>query len=271
MSVGGDRPAGFGAIGVASPQTIRIETDADGIATLTLARPERHNAMDAVMIGELADAARELGSDDRVRVVVLTGDGRSFCAGADLNWMRAQFAAARPARIAAAETLACMLKALDELPKPLIGRIQGQAFGGGLGLIAVCDVAVGSLGSRFAFTETRLGLIPATISPYVMARMGEGPMRRVFMSGRMFDAAEACGLGLLARAVPAEDLDAAIAAEVLPYLECAPEAVAAAKALARSLGPVVDERTIAMTARQLADCWETPAAQSRIEAFLRKS
>ena len=271
MSVRGDRPAAVGAISVDSPETIRIEIDANGVATLTLARPERHNAMDAAMIGELADAAQALGRDDGVRVVVLTGEGRSFCAGADLNWMRAQLAASRETRVAEAEKLARMLKALNEVPQPLIGRIQGQAFGGGLGLIAVCDVAVGSLASRFAFTETRLGLIPATISPYVIARMGEGMARRVLMSGRMFDAAEACGLGLLARAVPGEELDAAITAQVLPYLECAPEAVGAAKALARSLGPVIDERTIVKTVEHLADCWETEAARSRIEAFLGKS
>ena len=248
--------------------TIRIDTDAEGVATLTLARPERHNAMDAVMIGELADAAAALGADDAVRVVVLTGEGRSFCAGADLNWMKAQFAAPRAARVAEAEKLARMLKALNELPKPLVGRVQGQAFGGGLGLIAVCDVAIGSLASRFGFTETRLGLIPATISPYVVARMGEGRARLVFMSGRRFGAAEARELGLLARAVTEDELDAAVAAEVTPYLACAPEAVAAAKALVRSLGPVIDEQTIAVTAGRLADCWEGEAARSRISAFL---
>ncbi|MBB4001978.1 crotonase/enoyl-CoA hydratase family protein [Aurantimonas endophytica] len=248
--------------------TIRLEVAADGIATLTLARPERHNAMDAAMIGELADAAAVLTANDAVRVVVLTGEGRSFCAGADLGWMQAQFAASRDERIREATQLARMLKSLNELPKPLIGRIHGQAFGGGLGLMAVCDVAVGSLAARFAFTETRLGLIPATISPYVIARMGEGRARRVFMSGRRFESAEAVALGLLARAVPEGDLDAAVATEVEPYLGCAPRAVAAAKALARSLGPVIDEHTIAATASRLADCWESETARSRISGFL---
>lgn len=269
MGVRGDKPVASERAGVTTYSTIRLVTDADGVATLTLARPERHNAMDAAMIGELADAAQTLGADDAVRAVILTGEGRSFCAGADLNWMQAQFAASRAGRIAQAEKLARMLKALNELPKPLIGRIQGQAFGGGLGLIAVCDVAIGDLASRFAFTETRLGLIPATISPYVIARMGEGRARRVFMSGRMFDAAEAVALGLLARMAPGAELDAAVAEEVLPYLGCAPRAVAAAKALARSLGAVIDERTIAATANQLADCWESEAARSRISAFLK--
>ncbi|HDZ73411.1 MAG TPA: enoyl-CoA hydratase, partial [Aurantimonas coralicida] len=149
--------------------TIRIETDTRGVATLTLARPDKHNAMSAVMIAELTQAAEELGADSTVRVVVLTGEGRSFSAGADLAWMKAQFTASREERITEATALARMLKALNEMPKPLIGRIQGQAFGGGLGLIAVCDVAVANDAARFAFTETKLGLIPATISPYVLA------------------------------------------------------------------------------------------------------
>ncbi|MEF2550939.1 crotonase/enoyl-CoA hydratase family protein [Aurantimonas sp. A2-1-M11] len=247
--------------------TIRIDTDERGVATLTLARPERHNAMDAAMIRDLREAAGRLGGDPAVRVAVLTGEGRSFSAGADLNWMKAQFAASRDERMAEAMHLARMLKALNELPKPLIGRINGQAFGGGLGLISVCDVAIGSDAARFAFTEAKLGLIPATISPYVLARMGEGRARRVFMSARLFDAAEAVGLGLLARAVPADDLDAAVAAEVAPYLACSPAAVAASKALARSLGPVIDEATLDATARRLADTWETADAREGVGAF----
>ncbi|MCP3055342.1 crotonase/enoyl-CoA hydratase family protein [Aurantimonas marianensis] len=251
-------------------ETIRVETDARGVATLTLARLDKHNAMNAAMIAELAKAADKLGANPAVRVVVLTGEGKSFCAGADLNWMRAQFAASREERIIEATALARMLKALNEMPKPLIGRVQGQAFGGGLGLIAVCDVAIASDGVRFAFTETKLGLIPATISPYVLARMGEGRARRVFMSARLFDADEAVSLGLLAQALPADDLDAAIEAEIAPYLACSPTAVAGAKALARSLGPVIDEATIAATARRLADIWETADAPEGVGAFFDK-
>jgi len=250
--------------------TIRIDTDDRGVATLTLARPERHNAMDAAMIGELNAAAHQLGGDPAVRVIILTGEGRSFSAGADLNWMKAQFAATREDRIAEAMKLAGMLRALNELPKPLIGRINGQAFGGGLGLISVCDVAIASDAARFAFTEAKLGLIPATISPYVLVRMGEGRARRVFMSARLFGAAEAVDLGLLAKAVPADELDAAIAAEVTPYLACSPAAVAASKALARSLGPVIDDATLEETARRLADTWETADAREGVGAFFDK-
>lgn len=179
-------------------ETIRVTTDEIGVSTLTLARPNKHNAMSGQMIAELAAAAELLANDDKVRAVVLTGEGDNFCAGADLAWMRGQASAARDERIAEARKLALALRALNELPKPLIGRINGQAFGGGLGLISVCDVAVAVDTARFGITEVRLGLIPATISPYVLARMGEGAARRVFMSARTFDANEARELGLLA-------------------------------------------------------------------------
>ncbi|MEM9009956.1 MAG: crotonase/enoyl-CoA hydratase family protein [Pseudomonadota bacterium] len=251
-------------------ETIRIETDARGVATLTLDRPERHNAMSAPMIAELTEAAETLAADPAVRAVVLTGAGESFCAGGDLTWMRAQAETDRAGRLAEARKLAMMLYALNTLPKPLIGRVNGQAYGGGIGMMAVCDVAVGADGARFGLTETRLGLIPATISPYVIARMGEGRARRVFMSARRFDAAEAVALGLLARAVPEAELDAATEAEVTPYLATAPGAVAAAKALARSLGPVIDSAVIEETARRLADTWEGDEAAEGIDAFLGK-
>ena len=163
-----------------------------------------------------------------------------------------------------------MLRALNEIPKPLIGRIHGNAFGGGLGLISACDVAIGAERARFGFTETRLGIIPATISPFVLARIGEGPARRVFMSARLFDAAEARDLGLLARVVSEDDLDEAVEREVAPYLSAAPSAVAAAKALARRLGPALDDAVLDDVIRRLADTWETPEAREGITAFFEK-
>ena len=251
-------------------ETLDLSTDARGVATLTLNMPEKHNAMSAAMMAELTEAARQLGQDDAVRVVVLTGAGKSFCAGADLGWMRAQRDMDAETRKAEATKLARMLDALNTLPKPLIGRVQGNAFGGGVGMASVCDVAIGVESLKMGFTETRLGIIPATIGPYVLARMGEGRARRVFMSARLFDAAEAVDLGLLARCVPAADIDAAIEREVIPYLSCAPGAVAAAKALARELGPPIDDKVVARTVDALSARWETEEAAEGIDAFFDK-
>lgn len=251
-------------------QTIRVETDARGVATLWLARGDKHNALSAQMIDELTQAATQLGADPAVRVVVLAAEGKSFCAGGDLGWMQDQMAADAATRRAGAAALAGMLNALNELPKPLIGRIHGNAFGGGVGMMSVCDVAVGARGASFGLTETRLGLIPATIGPYVLARMGEDKARRVFMSARVFDAAEAEALNLLAYAVDPEDLDAAIEDEIVPYLQTAPKAVAAAKRLARSLGPRIDAAVIGASIDALIAVWEDDEAPEGIAAFFAK-
>jgi len=251
-------------------KTIDISVDGRGVATLTLAREDKHNALSAQMIAELTEAAGRLGSDPAVRVVVLTGAGRSFCAGGDLAWMKEQMGADAGTRGREARKLAEMLGVLDRMPKPLIGRVQGQAFGGGIGMMSVCDVAVGVEGAKFGLTETRLGLIPATIGPYVVARMGAGRARRVFMSARIFGAAEAVDLGLLAKAVPAEDLDAAIEAEVAPYLNCAPGAVAKAKALVAALEPRVNDAVVDMTIAALVDAWESDEGPEGVSAFFDK-
>ena len=250
-------------------ETIRIDRRADGVATLLLDRPEKHNAMSGPMLEELQHAADALAADEAVRVVVLTGAGESFCAGGDLSWMRAQFEATREEREAQSMKLARMLKALNELPKPLIGRVNGAAYGGGIGKMSDCDVVIAVEGAKMGLTETRLGLIPANIGPYVAARMGEGRARRVFMSARLFDASEAVELGLVAKAVPADELDEAVEAEIRPYLSCSPEAVASAKALLRHLGPVIDENVMAYTAARLADCWEGSAKEG-VSAFFEK-
>ncbi|MCH8465202.1 MAG: crotonase/enoyl-CoA hydratase family protein [Roseinatronobacter sp.] len=248
-------------------ETLEIETDDRGVAWLYLNRPEKHNALDARMIAELTTAAAHLGADPAVRVVVLGARGKSFCAGGDLGWMQAQMQADSQTRAKGARALAEMLGALNTLPKPLIGRVQGQAFGGGIGMMAVCDVAIGVEGAKFGLTETRLGLIPATIGPYVLARMGEAMARRVFMSARIFDAAEAVTLGLLARATPPEGLEDAIEAEIAPYLACAPQAVARAKALARHLGAAISAQDIEHSIAELVACWEGEEAQDGISAF----
>ncbi|HEV7320304.1 MAG TPA: crotonase/enoyl-CoA hydratase family protein [Ensifer sp.] len=251
-------------------ETIRIVTDARGVARLTLALPQKHNALSATMIGELTEAAETLSTDRAVRLVVLDAEGRSFCAGGDLGWMREQFDADRATRIAEATRLAMMFKALNEIAKPVIGRVHGNAFGGGVGLVSICDAAVASADARFGLTETRLGLIPATISPYVVARIGEGKARPLFMSARLFSAEEARAIGLVTTVVAADDLDAAIEAEIEPYLTAAPEATGRAKRLARSLGVPITEDTIAATIEQLADCWESNEAREGVGAFFEK-
>lgn len=251
-------------------ETLRLETDARGVATIWMVRVEKHNALNAQMMDELTDAAQMLGSDDSVRVVVLAAEGKSFCAGGDLGWMRSQFDATSEIKEREARRLADMLWALNFMPKPLIGRLQGNAFGGGVGMASVCDVAVGVDSLKMGLTETRLGLIPATIGPYVLARMGEAMARRVFMSARLFDASEAVTLGLLAKSVPAEDLDAAVEAEVAPYLNCAPGAVAEGKALAQSLGGTVTRAAVDLSVAALARRWESPESAEGIGAFFDK-
>ncbi|MBR9842966.1 MAG: crotonase/enoyl-CoA hydratase family protein [Rhodobacteraceae bacterium] len=251
-------------------ETVTIETDARGVATLTLNRPEKHNAMSSQMLDDLKAAADQLAKDDTVRVVILTGAGKSFCAGGDLGWMRAQMDMDPATRGREARKLAEMLQALNTLPKPLIGRVQGNAFGGGVGMASVCDVTIGTDAVLMGLTETKLGLIPATIGPYVVSRMGEAMARRVFMSARLFKAEEAVTLGLLAKAVPAEELDAAVEAEVAPYMNCAPGAVASAKALTRALGPRIDDEVIDMTIQALVTAWEGDEAPEGIAAFFEK-
>ncbi|MDE0114991.1 MAG: enoyl-CoA hydratase-related protein, partial [Albidovulum sp.] len=166
--------------------------------------------------------------------------------------------------------LASMLKAWNDLTKPVIAQVHGCAFGGGLGLIAVSDIAVAAVDTKFAFSETRLGLIPATISPYVAMRMGEAKMRRVILSARVFGAAEAMELDLVSKVVAEEEIDDAVEEEAAPFLRCAPGAVAKAKSLARSLGREIDERVIEESVSRLSECWESDEAHEGITAFFEK-
>jgi methylglutaconyl-CoA hydratase len=253
-----------------SYETVLVDRAPGGVATLTLNRPDKHNALNRQMIADLTAAAAELADDPAIRAVILTGAGNSFCAGGDLGWMRAQIDADRGTRIAAALDLARMLRALDTLPKPLVGRLHGNAFGGGVGHACVCDVNIGTTDVLMGLTETRLGLIPATIGPSVAARIGPAKARAVFMSGQRFDAAEALRLGLLTRCVPATDLDAAVEAEVTPYLACAPGAVAEAKALLCGFAPPIDDALLARTAAALARRWDSAEAAEGIDAFFQK-
>ena len=249
---------------------IDLTVDERGVAILTLQRAEKHNALSQALIDALHQSADEIAGRDDIRVVVLAASGKSFCAGGDLGWMQAQMAGDLAMKRAAAKSIADMLGALNTLPQPLVGRVQGNAFGGGVGLACVCDVVIAADHARFGLTETKLGLVPATIGPYVMARMGEARARRVVMSSRVFDAAEAKDLGIASRVVAPDQLDHAVAAEVDAYLQCAPGAVAATKAYVRSLGPVIDESVIDRSIAALITQWEGNEAKEGISAFFEK-
>ncbi len=251
--------------------TITLTTDTRGVATITLNRPDKHNAMSAEMIDELTTAAAQIDADTDIRVAVLRGAGRSFCAGGDLAWMKAQMSADSTARAAGARKLADMLGALNRLSKPLIASVHGTAFGGGVGLCCVADKVFAVEDAKFGLTETKLGLIPATIGPYVVARMGGGNARQVFMSSRAFDAVEAQRLGIVSIVTTAQDIEQAVEIEIDAYLKCAPAAVAEAKAMALSLGGAPDQATIDHSIAALIKRWEHPEANAGISAFFDKT
>ena len=252
-------------------ETITLEIDERGVAYLNLNRPDKHHALNARMISELHDAIENLANNTEVHLVILGSDGPHFCAGGDLRWMQEQMKADRATKMAEASKLSAMLTALDKMPKPVIGRVQGNAYGGGLGLICACDIAVGIEGASFALTESRLGLIPATIGPMVFRKLGWGHTRQIFMTGSKINHRRALQLGLLSLAVPADILDVTIEEEISHALKAGPKAMAAAKALLRGFSQQNDwqeQNDLAITA--LADCWETQETQEGISAFFNK-
>lgn len=250
-----------------SPETIRCLC-ADGTMRLVLNRPEKHNALNAQMIAELAEAARAIAASPGIRVVVLEAEGESFCAGADLAWMKAQFDADDAARNAEARALFGMLDALDRLPQLVIGAIHGPALGGGVGLVSVCDVAIAGPHARFALTETRLGLIPATIAPFVMRRIGPAALRAHGLHGTMLSAAEAEAIGLVSECVEDGGMGQAVERHLTRVRSCAPGAVAAAKALFRELSPFTAGE--ARMVEALSSRWRTDEARQGIAAFFGK-
>ena len=257
--------------GVAEAYTaLQLETR-NAIALITLERPEVHNAFDERLIAELTRALRAAEADDDVRAVVLLGAGQSFCAGADLNWMRKMAGFSNAQNLADARALGAMLATLAALPKPTIARVHGAAFGGGVGLVACCDIAVAAHDATFAFSEVRLGLIPATISPYVVEAIGARAARRFFLTGERFTAAEAYRIGLVHEIVPLPELDARIN-ELLGFLVSAgPCAQAEAKALLRAVAHrPIDDRITDDTARRIARVRATPEGREGVAAFLAK-
>ncbi|MBV1867296.1 MAG: crotonase/enoyl-CoA hydratase family protein [Marinosulfonomonas sp.] len=249
-------------------ETLDVQIDARGVATLMMNRADKHNALDATMIAELEQAANDLGADDAVRIVILTGAGKSFCAGGDFNWFASNVDKNRAERIAQSGTLATMFKALNEMPKPLIGRINGPAYGGGVGMVSVCDYTIGAAHSKFGLTEVRLGLLPANISPYVVKRIGAAASRETMLSGALFDASRAEKIGLLTEV--ADDLDAAVEVVVNAHLQAAPGAVAATKRLIAYVDSHDLPDNMIYTADSLADAWETEEGREGINSFIEK-
>jgi len=236
------------------------------VVTLTIDRPQVRNALGLELFVELTQLFRALAVDD-TRVIVLTGAGDAFCAGADIEWMRRSRQLSADENIADAAAARHMWEAIDGCPKAVVARVNGAALGGGAGLVAVADVAVAAEGAVFGFTEARLGLIPATISPYVLRRIGPGNARALFVSGRRFGAAEALRIGLVHRVVEPAGLDAAVTEAVDDLLACGPVAIAESKRLVRdaTAGLVLDDLPV-----RLASVRAAPEAQEGLSAFLEK-
>ncbi|MCH2092075.1 MAG: enoyl-CoA hydratase-related protein [Pseudoxanthomonas sp.] len=241
------------------------------VARLRLDRPALHNAFDAGLISALTTALDQLAGDPAVRVVVLEGSGASFSAGADLNWMRGMASASEAENRDDALALARLMRTLDELPKPTIARVQGAAFGGGVGLVACCDIAIGVPEAKFGLTESKLGLLPAVISPYVIAAIGTREARRWFATGEIFDAATALRIGLLHTVVEADALDAAIERQIALLLKAGPVAAAHAKQLVARVAATADrDRADRDNADLIARLRVSPEGQEGLSAFLDK-
>ena len=249
--------------------TINVTTSA-GIARVALARPDVRNAFNADVIRELRDAFTGLGEDSRIRGVVLSGEGPSFCGGADINWMRAALDLSYDENVADAEAMSAMFRAIDRCTKPVIGRIHGAALGGGSGLVAVCDIAIASDDALFGFTEVKLGIIPAVISPFVLAKIGRSHARALFLTGERFPAARALHIGLIHDVVPTNQLDAAVDATVAELVTAGPHAVSAAKALVARVSEASYDDTLVMTSTAIAKQRTSDEGQEGLRAFLER-
>src|SRR5665213_560933 len=251
-------------------RALDVRVDA-GVARVALDREAVHNAFDDAMVAELTGTLRVLDADAGVRAVVLRGNGASFCAGADLTWMRRMASYDHAQNLADANALAAMLATLANLSKPVVARVHGAAYGGGVGLIACCDIAIGTPRATFALSEARLGLIPATIGPYVVRAIGARAAQRYFLSGERFGAAEAVRIGLLHELTDPDSLDARVDAIVDALLRAGPGAQAAAKELLQAIGVgPIDAAMIADTARRIADVRASAEAREGVAAFLDK-
>ena len=253
-----------------SYETLIVETEKRGLARIRLNRPEKHHAINAVMIREMTEALKGFKDEEHVRVLLLESTGPNFCSGGDLDWMRKQAGATRTDRIKEAQSLSELFGLICQMPKPVIVKVQGNAYGGGLGLIAAADIVVAVNGVKFALTETRLGLIPATIGPFVVRKLGGGAARSVFITGSVMDTARAERLGLVSIRAGEDEIDILTEKEVAFALKAAPKAMALAKKLNLEWSgeDIKNQSRVAIEA--LADCWESQEAKDGIKAFFEK-
>lgn len=251
--------------------SVLYDLDERGVATVTLNRPEKHNAFDDQIIAELTQLFKRIGEDKNVRAMVLRANGPSFCAGADASWMKRMANYSFEENVTDAKKLADMLWHLNTMPKPTIALVQGAAFGGAVGLVACCDMAIASKLSKFCLSEVRLGLIPATISPYVIAAMGERVARRYFMTAEVFSARRARRLGLVSETVTEEELNSTLDDLLSNILRNGPQAVAAAKQLIFDVvNQPCEEETIEKTCLRIATVRVSEEGQEGLSAFLEK-
>ncbi|HYS14561.1 MAG TPA: enoyl-CoA hydratase/isomerase family protein [Burkholderiaceae bacterium] len=251
-------------------QTLEIAI-AHHVAVVWMAREKVRNAFNETMIAELAQVFRELGADDGIRAIVLAGRGPAFCAGADLDWMRRMASYSMQENRTDARALADMLRAVYECPKPTLARVHGDAYAGGMGLIAACDIAFAAINVNFCLSETRLGLIPATISPYVLRSMGINAARRYFLTAEKFDAAEAYRIGFVHDIAPLDELDARVNTLLGTLMQTSSNAVREAKRLVREInGRPIDEALVADTAERIAAIRTSDDGKEGVRAFLEK-
>jgi len=254
-----------------SEEFVQQTFGANGVVTLKLNRPEVHNAFDDQLIAELTHKLRHLDHEASVRVVILAAEGKSFSAGADLNWMKRMTRYSEAENLRDAVGLASLMRALSSMTKPTVARIQGAAYGGGVGLVACCDIAVASRSALFSLSEVRLGLIPAVISPYVIAAIGERNARRYFLTAERFDAQAALRIGLVHSVVDDGELDTTVAGIVGELLKGGPKAIAAAKDLISHVAHrPIDQILAEETAARIAQIRVSPEGQEGIAAFLDK-
>ena len=254
-----------------SNTTLITDIDSRGVAWVTMNRPEKHNAFDDTVIAELSSTFSYLSKDRAIRVLVLAAQGKNFSAGADLEWMRRMATYNYDENLRDAQALAAMLSTLDRLPFPTIARVQGASFGGAVGLISCCDIAVGTTRSSFSLSEVKIGLIPATISPYVIAAIGSRASRRYFQTAEQFNAAKALHLGLLSSVVDEDELDEQVESFIDSLLKNSPQAVRQAKKLIADVaGKSVTTKLVDYTSETIASIRISNEGQEGLTAFLEK-